>query len=489
MESVVSIAEAVNSGTTSARAVLAEHIARHHSIHPALNALVQTRHGDADREAAALDRQPAGLLAGVPVSVKECFSIEGLVTTLGIPARRGCVDRTDAPIVSRLRRAGALVVGKGNVPQAMYLHDTENPVWGRTNHPLDPQRGPGGSSGGDAALVAAGVVPLALGNDLAGSIRQPAMACGIVGLVPRTATWGGEGAFDTMPHLSVVQSRAGLQARHVADAEQAFRALSSWWQPHPCEPRSLRIAWWDGTGPLAPQASVRRAVGVAVERLATAGVSCRQFDDSLATLAAAVHLGLLSADGGTHVRELFAGTRPVPQVDQLLRRAGIPRWIRPCLAALCRMGGRRIEAEGLRWTGPRHQRGLQELLAARQELVARLEPMAGEYDALICPVSALPALRHGTAARLVLAAVPCMLANLLDLPAGVVPVCRVDPCEEVGRETSADPVVQAAIENERGSAGLPVGVQVIGLDTAPGRGEATVLEIMRLIERHGLLWS
>ena len=107
MESVVSIAEAVNSGTTSARAVLAEHIARHHSIHPALNALVQTRHGDADREAAALDRHPAGLLAGVPVSVKECFSIEGLVTTLGIPARRGCVDRTDAPIVSRLRRAGA----------------------------------------------------------------------------------------------------------------------------------------------------------------------------------------------------------------------------------------------------------------------------------------------------------------------------------------------------------------------------------------------
>jgi fatty acid amide hydrolase len=118
-------------------------------------------------------------------------------------------------------------------------------------------------------------------------------------------------------------------------------------------------------------------------------------------------------------------------------------------------------------------------------MVARLERMAGEYDALICPVSALPALRHGTAARLVLAAVPCMLANLLDLPAGVVPVTRVHPDEEVGRGASADPVVQAAIENERGSAGLPVGVQVIGLDTAPGRGEATVLEIMRLIEKPG----
>ena len=77
-------------------------------------------------------------------------------------------------------------MGKANVPQALYLHETDNPVFGQTVHPLNQDRGPGGSSGGDAALVAAGVVPLAFGNDLAGSIRQPAHACGLVGYLPST---------------------------------------------------------------------------------------------------------------------------------------------------------------------------------------------------------------------------------------------------------------------------------------------------------------
>lgn len=104
--------------------------------------------------------------------------------------------------------------------------------------------------------------------------------------------------------------------------------------------------------------------------------------------------------------------------------------------------------------------------------------MAMDYDAIVCPVSALPALRHGTAASLLLAAAPCMLANLLDLPAGSVPISHVRPGEEQGRALSSDPVVQAAADTDRGSCGLPVGVQVIGLTG----GEATVLEVMRLIE-------
>jgi Asp-tRNA(Asn)/Glu-tRNA(Gln) amidotransferase A subunit family amidase len=131
----------------------------------------------------------------------------------------------DAPIVSSLRAAGAIIVGKGNVPQAMYLHETDNPVWGRTNHPCDATRGPGGSSGGDAALVAAGVVPLAVGTDLAGSIRQPAHACGISGFLPRSAVVGDGGAFDTVPHLTVVRPRAGFLARQVDDLARAFEVV------------------------------------------------------------------------------------------------------------------------------------------------------------------------------------------------------------------------------------------------------------------------
>ena len=110
------------------------------------------------------------------------------------------------------------------------------------------------------------------------------------------------------------------------------------------------------------------------------------------------------------------------------------------------------------------------------------------YDALVCPVSALPALPHGTAARLVLAAAPCLLANLLDLPAGTVPNTRVRPDEEIGRVPSRARVGQAAAAADRDSRGLPIGVQVVGVPVAgsatdPIRPERIVLDVMRLIER------
>jgi Asp-tRNA(Asn)/Glu-tRNA(Gln) amidotransferase A subunit family amidase len=167
METVESIATAVATGSARASDVWAEHVRRHRERHAGLNALIQTRVA-AEQDAAMIAAGSSGVLAGVPVSVKECFPVRGLVTTLGLVSRRKDVDAADAEIVVRLAAAGAVVIGKANVPQAMYLHETDNPVWGRTYHPADPERSPGGSSGGDAALVAAGVVPLAVGNDLAG---------------------------------------------------------------------------------------------------------------------------------------------------------------------------------------------------------------------------------------------------------------------------------------------------------------------------------
>lgn len=209
--SATDIVREVAAGRSLATDVLHACLRRHEDLAPRINALVQLRRREAEAEAAAVDAAiardaPAGPLAGVPVSVKECFAVHGLATTLGIPGRRGLVDGDDAEIVRHVRAAGAIVIGKANVPQAMYLHETDNPVWGLTRHPLDAARGPGGSSGGDAALVAAGVVPLAIGNDLAGSLRQPAHACGIATLMPATAALGDGGGFNTMPHLVAVRT-------------------------------------------------------------------------------------------------------------------------------------------------------------------------------------------------------------------------------------------------------------------------------------------
>jgi len=220
-------------------------------------------------------------------------------------------------------------------------------------------------------------------------------------------------------------------------------------------------------------------VAEAVGRLGAAGVDTIALDGGLAETAAWLHLAILSAGGATDIRRLLAGERPMRHVGRLLRLAGMPRWLRPPVAGLARLAGRRIEAEGLMATGPRDAAGLAELLASRSGLAGRLAAAARGCDAVVCPVSALPALRHGTAARLVLAAAPCFLANLLDLAAGAVPVTMVRPDEEAGRPASRDPVLRAAAATDRGSRGLPVGVQVIA---PPGGDEATVLEVMRLIE-------
>lgn len=472
----------------TAEAMLARHVAHHEATHGAINGLIQPRHAAALGEAHAVTvavaaGRPPGALAGVPVSVKECFPIRGLATTLGISARRAAVDTVDADIVLRLRAAGAVIVGKANVPQAMFLHETHNPVWGQTRHPTHPDRNPGGSSGGDAALVAAGVVPLAVGTDLAGSIRQPAHACGIAGIVPRTATLGGGGSFDTLPHLQVVRPRAGLLAARVADLRSGLTALGAVTDGPPTDVRGLRIGWFDDCGPLEPAVAIRRAVQEAVATVTSAGASVTHIEGGLWHEAAWLHLAILSADGGREVRSLYAGTRPIPEVARLLRLAGIPRWLRPSLAAIARVAGRRIEAAALRATGPRCGAEIEPLEQKRGELARQVAALSASFDAIICPVSAVPAMRHGTAGRLVVAAAPCLAANLFDLPAGTVPVSTVRPDEETGRRRARDPVARLAADTDRGSRGLPVGVQVVGLRTEPCAGEQLVLDVMACIEQ------
>ncbi len=474
-DAAVVIAADVTAGRRSAADVVRDHVARHAAAHHELNALVQPRHEAALMEAAGIDR---GLLAGVPVSVKECFPVRGLRTTLGVPGLGAVPDSHDADVVTRLRAAGGIIVGKSNVPQAMYLHETDNPVYGRTNHPWLADRGPGGSSGGDAALVAARVVTLAVGNDLAGSLRQPAHACGIAAIVPRSGVLGEGGAVDNLPSLRAMRPRAGFLARHVADLELALAAVTGSTMAQDAPVR--RIGWWDTTGPIPASPAIRRGVAEAVARLTGAGVETVPLSGAVADDAAWLHLAILSADGGGDIKRLLQGTRPMPGVRRLLGLAGVAQRWRPTIAAFARLVGRRIEADGLVRTGPRDPVGIVALIAARDALLERFASQVAKCDAIVCPVSALPALRHGTAARLVLAAFPCLMANLLDLAAGVVPSTTVQSDEQASRPWSIDPVLRAARDTDRGSAGLPVGVQVVA---APGRGEATVLSVMRLVER------
>jgi aspartyl-tRNA(Asn)/glutamyl-tRNA(Gln) amidotransferase subunit A len=194
--SAVELAREIAGGAVTARAAVEAHIARIETVNPSLNAVVQSRFEAARAEADEADRslrrdRLRGPLHGVPITIKEQFAVAGMSSTLGVaPAER---DERDGPLVARLRAAGAIVLGKLNCDEFAMGSSTERSAVKPTKNPWDTTRVPGGSSGGSAAAVAAGLCAGALGTDTGGSIRQPAAFCGVVGLKPtygRVSRWG-----------------------------------------------------------------------------------------------------------------------------------------------------------------------------------------------------------------------------------------------------------------------------------------------------------
>ncbi|HKY16205.1 MAG TPA: amidase family protein [Microthrixaceae bacterium] len=284
-------AKAVRSGKVSSRELLEcclERVERHN---PALNAVVvvdveraRTAADAADRAVAAGDA--LGPLHGVPMTVKDVFETEALVTTSGAPELADHVPSTDAVTVARLRAAGAVIFGKTNTP--LYAGDlvTDNEVYGRTNNPWDLDHTPGGSSGGSAAAVAAGLTPLELGSDIGGSIRSPSGWCGVVGLKP---SWGAVPSRGHIPGppgslLEVDVNVCGPIARSTGDLRLAFDVLAGplpddavGWRldlprPRPRDGvRALRVTIVDDDEFAPVSSEVRAVIGRAADRLADAG--------------------------------------------------------------------------------------------------------------------------------------------------------------------------------------------------------------------------
>jgi fatty acid amide hydrolase len=213
------LARLIASGAVSSREVVAARIARIAAVNPKLNAVVAPRFEEALAEAAAADAAQArgesrGPLHGVPVTLKECFDLAGTPSTFGLPQRATHRATADDPYVVRLRRAGAIVLGKTNVPQLLLYIESDNPVYGRTSNPWNLDRTPGGSSGGEGAIIAAGGSPLGLGSDLGGSIRFPAHFCGIHGLKPTSGRLNFLNKV-LLPGMEGVRDQAGPLARRV----------------------------------------------------------------------------------------------------------------------------------------------------------------------------------------------------------------------------------------------------------------------------------
>ena len=230
--SALGTARAIASRTTTARAETEAAIARIEALDGAINAVVvrdfdraRSAADAADARVAAGERAP---LLGVPMTVKEAFNLAGLPTHWGIRQHCDRIATADAAAVKRLKAAGAIVLGKTNVAKSLSDWQSVNPVHGVTSHPLDPSRTPGGSSGGSAAALASGMVPLELGSDIGGSIRIPAHFCGVWGLKPTWNAISGAGHhFPGSDGMDPVLGVIGPMARDPADLALVLDLLST----------------------------------------------------------------------------------------------------------------------------------------------------------------------------------------------------------------------------------------------------------------------
>ena len=336
--SALDAARAIRAGQISSvelTSLMLDRIARHNGK---LNAIVVLAPDAVDRARAA-DQAGArgewrGPLHGVPCTVKDCFEVAGLVTTAGSPALRGHVPARDAAVVTRLRAAGMVVLGKTNVPMMAGDWQTFNAVYGQTGNPWDAARTPGGSTGGGAAALAAGLSFLEAGSDLGGSIRIPAHFCGVYGHKPSLDVVPLRGHIPPPPGIAASPPStlpvAGPLARSAADLRAALEALGgpdgdearAWqWSLPPA--RALRLADYrigyvldDPRAPVAPEVTDALAATVAALRRAGVrltegwppGVNPAEQFDAYFTLLCAHFTGPVREDQITGLRQLAATT-------------------------------------------------------------------------------------------------------------------------------------------------------------------------------------
>lgn len=501
----------------SSTEVVRAHIARIEEVDGRLNAVVIRRFDEALREAAAVDAQLASSgtawrpssgiserappLLGVPITVKECFHLAGTPCTIGVtsPERRE-VFQEDGLLVERLKRAGAIILGKTNVPQLMIWHECDNPVYGRSNNPWDLARTCGGSTGGEAAIIAARGSPLGLGNDLGGSIRIPSHFCGIHGFKPTSFRLPRGGATVALRGFEAFVTQPGPLARHVEDLHLALQVLADESDgyvagdvvpqklPDPGAVRidQLKIATLVDDGVFPASQAIQRAVREAAAALRERGAEIVELEPS--QLAAPLPLnelfdlycGLIGSDGAADCRRFLRGSTVDWRVWRMTTMASLWPLTRLAVVLGLKLGGQAWMSRLVKVARPLTADQFWRASVRKNEFI---ETILGRLrdrriDAILCPTHALPAMQHAKGFDLLAAASYAFLFNLLGLPAGVFSLTRVRPGEDAGRPSSRDQVLRQAKAVDQGSVGLPVSVQIAAL---PWRDDV-VLAIMAALQ-------
>jgi Asp-tRNA(Asn)/Glu-tRNA(Gln) amidotransferase A subunit family amidase len=414
------------------------HLAKIDRLNPTLNAFVQVdpervRRDAQQAEHSVMNSESIGPLHGVPISIKSSIEVAGMKCEAGTRQRAGFVAKQDAPLVARLRAAGAIVLGMTNAPELLMAWETDNLLYGRTNSPWDLERTPGGSSGGEAAAIASGMSAGGVGSDGGGSIRVPAHFCGICGLKPTPGRIPSTGHFPPSGGPFAMIGVVGPIARSIADLKMLFEITQgpddgdTYAAPVPLrwpkndELRQLRVGYFeeDGRTPVSPE--IRRALRTAAEALRRRGFTVEPFQPTGLEEARVLWKKFFVKMGGMMIAPMFdaRGRDENPMLKEFLE------WS----AAEPSLSGPAVMDAWIRRD------------AVRAEFLVQMR----RYPILLCPPAAVPAFRHGERSWIVEDKTVEYLDawsyteffNLLGNPAAVVPVSH-----------TAD--------------GLPVGVQIVG---------------------------
>jgi len=468
--SAVSLAARIRAGRLDAEAVLEAHIARIESVNGAINALVADRFEAARAEARAVTRRLADArragpeavallppLLGVPFSVKEFVGVEGLPQTAGLVRRREVRAARDATVVARLRAAGGIVLGVTNVAEGGLWMESFNPVFGLTRNPWDVRRSAGGSSGGEAALIAAGGSPFGVGADIGGSIRIPAAFCGLFGhkptggLVPNTGHWPGESDMGPVLTIGPMCRRAEdlmplLRLMAGPDGEDPTCRTQPLGEPSTVDLRGLRVFAVDEVGAARFSPAVRGAIRRAGEALRHAGACVEPLKLPDLKWAHLLWAARLMAMGDMGYAEILGNGAPISLREELLswvlrrQRHTAPAVM---IAALDHVGRRLpLPSNAL----------IERLDGLRTDLEQRLGPDA----VLLHPPYSRPAPRHFRPLATPLDFACCGIFNALEMPATAVPV-GFDP------------------------QGMPLSVQVVGRRGADHLTIAVAMALERLL--------
>ena len=444
------------------------------TLNPKLNAIVISNETEAKQLAAKLDQENdfenlGKPLYGVPVTVKESFKMRGTPTTINYPPLKNYIADQDSVIVRRLRDAGAIILGKTNIPTLLSDSQTFGPLYPTANNPYDVSRIPGGSTGGGAAAVAAGLTTFEIGSDIGGSIRNPSHYCGLYGLKPTHNSHQQDGHVPPLPGKNMgfaALSSTGPLARSVSDIELAYNVI---YAPRPeyrrfldiktghPEPESLsglRFAYYDELLGLQAGKDVQAGIQKLTSRIEAAGGSVTkisidtQLSERIVQTWARLFGFVAGQDFGWATRKImkFMFNRDIKH---------------------SRLNAKKALAEGLSLNFKAYSNALYE----QQELIAEFHRKFEEYDFILSPTSPGPAFEHNHKHRDI----------MLDGQA----VAYLDYCFMFVSIYNALELPVLTVPSGLNSQGLPIGISI----TAPHHTERSLIALGKLLENEGFVFQ